>query len=112
MEPYYEKLRLLNEGVAQDFSDEFLTVTAPTYVDSNFPWLYVKFEYDGQMSLHDLKEIEKRFLAFTAMEGGALESIHLSRRGYGFTVKLVYVPGKKKAPGAQGLSNSDSAVKP
>ncbi len=115
MDSFYQKLKAFNEQIAADFTDggdegtSAVGVYAPDYVDASFPWLYVHFGYDGPLSLHALKEIEKRYRDFCAMEGGALETIHLSRRGPGFVVKLVYVEGKKKAPvETQGLPNSDS----
>jgi len=104
-DPFYQKLGELTEQMARDFTDPGhecgsprIAVYAPQHVDSNFPWLYIKFEYEGPLSLRSLKEIEKRYQAFTALEGGSLESINLNRSGLGFVVKLVYVPGKTKAP--------------
>lgn len=105
-DPYYRKLSELADQVCKDFSDEghphgdpYINVFRDSqYIDSNFPWLYVKFGYEGPLSLHALKEIEKRFQVFCATEGGSVETVHMSRRGPGFTVKMVYVPGKKKGP--------------
>jgi hypothetical protein len=114
---YYQSLRAVNQQIAKDFSDAGgeggprIELTAPEYVDSNFPWLYIKFDLEGPLSLHALKQIEKRYQAFVAVEGGALETIYLNRRGPGFVVKLVYVPGKKKAPAeTQELPDSDSGA--
>lgn len=96
--------------VAEKFTDEgdegspTINVYAPEHIDSNYPWLYIHFGYDGPLSLYALKEIERIYQEFTAVEGGSLERIHLARRGPGFTVRLIYVEGKKKAPvETQGL---------
>ena len=109
-ENFYDRLKRLNKMIAEMFTDEgdegspAINVYEPDHVDSNYPWLYIHFGYDGPLSLHALKEIEKIYQGFVAVEGGSLETIHLARRGPGFTVKLVYVEGKKKAPvETQGL---------
>jgi hypothetical protein len=115
-ENFYDRLKRLTAMVAEKFTDEGdegsspVNVYAPDYIDSNYPWLYLHFGYDGPLSLHALKEIERIYQEFTAVEGGSLERVHLARRGPGFTVRLMYVDDKKKAPvETQELPNSDSA---
>lgn len=104
MSDYYEKLHNLCRSVAEDFTDEGDEGSRPIQVyfdgpiDSNFPWLYLKFLYEGPLRLSELKAIEKRFVQFAANEGGHLETLHMYARGQGFVVKMVYVDGKKKAP--------------
>lgn len=96
MTDYHQKLADLSDQVCKDYSDELdgITVTRDRWIDSNYPWLYVRFEYSGPLSLRSLKEIEKRYLDFCGTAGGSLETIHLNRRGSGFMVKLVYVEPK------------------
>lgn len=111
-ETFYKKLSELSDQICKDFSDDLdrrSIFREDKYIDSNFPWLYVHFTYEGGLSLNALKEIEKRYQAFCAVEGGSLESITLSRRGLGFVVKLVYVPGKKKAPVETGAKSCNCA---
>lgn len=116
-ETFYDRLKLFNKLIADSFTDEgdegspAINVYPPEHIDSNYPWLYITFGYDGPLSLYALKEIEKRYQEFTAIEGGSLERIHMARRGPGFVVRLIYVEPKKKAPvETQGLPNSSSDV--
>jgi hypothetical protein len=98
---FYEKLQALNIQVALDFTDQGdegqseVILRAPVFIDSNYPWLYCHFEYEGPLSLNSLKQIEKRYQSFMATEGGSLEIVHLSRRGSGFVVKLIAPKGMK-----------------
>lgn len=107
MSDYHKKLIELVDKVCEDFSDETdsLKVYWPDRtIDSNYPWLYIRFGWDGTLDLQDLKKIEKRFQDFCTLEGGSFQSLRMFRRGVGFTVKIVYVESKKELPGTPSSS--------
>ena len=70
-DPFYEKLQALSNQICKDFSDEggegdpsiLIFRDDGGFLDSNFPWLYIRFGYEGPLSLYALKEIEKRYQA-------------------------------------------------
>lgn len=88
---YYQKLHELAVLTAEDF--EFEEYSEP--IGSNFPWLYIRFVPKNSISLWELKEIEKIFNQFTAVNGGQLEAItafkNWETNKLNIEVKMVYV---------------------
>lgn len=117
---FYIKLGEMSDQICKDFTDDpdcgddrfRLAVYREKYIDLNFPWLYIHFTYEGLMTLNVLKAIERRYIDFCALEGGSLETLHLSRRGPGFMVRLVYVPSTARPTEPDEANSSGTSPKP
>jgi len=95
MNEFYKKLNEFNAQVSVDYSleDEYLTgrLTYPGHFGSNYPWLYIDFKLEGNLSLYTLKRIESAYRDFAAAAGANLESIDIFFPASIMRVKLIYV---------------------
>lgn len=91
---FYEKLQSFNSKIARSFSSHSVAIVPCGVISYNAPFVKSILWFTGPLSLWTLKEMEKSYMGFCAMEGGSLQGIALQPRtqgGVGLVVTILYV---------------------
>lgn len=92
MNDYYKKLLDYAKRVAaaaDRYDDQDLVITPPEFLEFNAPLIYLKFTYEGVLSLAALTYVSRCIEQFCSVEGGNVLALNMYRRGQGFVVKIM-----------------------